>query len=94
MKADVLNPFPAISICTKYKSGDEILRSFPFNLCDEKLQPVYREMKGWNVNLDNCTKVSDLPDALAGYIRFIEDEVGLPVDIVSIGPDRLQTLQR
>ena len=94
MKADVLNPFPSISICTEYKSGDEILRSFPFNLCDEKLHPVYSEMKGWNVNLDNCTNVSDLPGALAGYIRFIEDEVGLPVDIVSIGPDRLQTLQR
>jgi len=94
MKADVLNPFTAINVCTGYKSGDEILKSFPFDLNDENLQPVYREMKGWNVNLENCTKVSDIPANLAGYIRFIEDSAGLPVDIVSIGPDRLQTLER
>ena len=94
MKADVLNPFPSISICTEYKSGDEITTSFPFDLCDETLQPVLREMKGWNSNLDNCKEIAEIPGALADYIRFIENEVGLPVDILSIGPDRLQTLQR
>ncbi|MEI6681965.1 MAG: adenylosuccinate synthase [Bacteroidota bacterium] len=94
MKADVLNPFLSINVCTGYKSGDELLESFPFELDDQKLQPVYRKMEGWNADLGKCNQVSDIPDALAAYIRYIENEVGLPVDIVSIGPDRLQTLER
>ncbi|MEI7663403.1 MAG: adenylosuccinate synthase [Bacteroidota bacterium] len=94
MKADVLNPFAEISVCTGYQSGETILENFPFDLTDNDRQPVYREMKGWDSALGNCTRVSDIPDSLAGYIRFIEDETNLPVDIVSIGPDRLQTLQR
>jgi len=94
MKADVLNPFPSINICTGYQSGGQLLESFPFELDDQKLQPVYSKMEGWNADLGNCSQVSDIPDALATYIQYIEKEVGLPVDIVSIGPDRLQTLER
>ena len=94
MKADVLNPFPTVNICTDYQLGNEKLGSFPFNLSDENLKPVYREMEGWNSELDACTKVSDIPAALAEYIKFIEDETGVPVDILSIGPDRLQTIER
>ena len=94
MKADVLNPFPTVNICTDYQLGDDKLKSFPFNLSDENLKPVYKEMKGWNSELDACTKVSDIPVALAEYIKFIEEETGVPVDILSIGPDRLQTLER
>ena len=94
MKADVLNAFPAIKICTGYQTGNSILPGFPFDLSDDQIQPFYLEMKGWNTTLDGCTTVSDIPDELAEYIKFIENEVGLPIDIVSIGPDRLQTLQR
>jgi adenylosuccinate synthase len=94
MKADVLNPFPAIKICTNYQSDGLNLPGFPFDLSDEKIQPEYKEMKGWDTTLDGCTSVNDIPEALAEYIRFVENEVGLPVDTVSIGPDRLQTLQR
>lgn len=94
MKADVLNPFPEINVCTGYLLDNEIVEGFPFDIRDEKLQPVYREMKGWNTNLDGCTSFSDLPGQLAEYIRFLENETGLPVQIVSVGPDRLQTLQR
>jgi len=94
MKADVLNPFTSIKICTHYSLDGETLNSFPFDLCDEKLGLVYREMKGWDVPLSECTNVTDLPAALAEYVMFIENQVGLPIDIVSIGPDRVQTLQR
>lgn len=94
MKADVLNPFPEIKICTGYRREGEQLPGFPFDLCDEKIQPGYRNMKGWASPLDGCTAADDMPDALEEYIRFVENEVGLPVGIVSIGPDRLQTLQR
>jgi adenylosuccinate synthase len=94
MKADVLNAFPRIKICTDYRLGSEILKSFPFDLCDKHLQPVYEEMPGWNADLNSCETITDIPDALAEYIKFIENQVGLAVDIVSIGPDRIQTLQR
>lgn len=94
MKADVLNPFPAIKICTGYQKNDEVLSGFPFDLSDQKIQPVYKEMKGWDTTLDGCTTVSDIPGALAEYVKFVENEVGLPVCTISIGPDRLQTLQR
>ena len=94
MKADVLNPFPEINICTDYRKDNEILPGFPFDLSDETIQPVYIGMKGWNTALDGCTTVAEIPGQLADYIKFIENEVGLPVDTVSIGPDRLQTLQR
>ncbi|MDP1622617.1 MAG: adenylosuccinate synthase [Bacteroidales bacterium] len=94
MKADVLDPFPEINICTGYSIEKEILQGFPFDLSDENIHPVYERMSGWNRSLDGCKAMDDIPDALAEYIRFIEKNVGLPVDIVSIGPDRLQTLQR
>jgi len=94
MKADVLNPFPSVKICTEYRMGNEIADSFPFDLCHEDLHPVYKEMQGWSAALDECKTVTDIPVALADYVKFIEAEVGLPIDIVSIGPDRVQTLQR
>lgn len=94
MKADVLNPFPEIKICTGYRSGDELLSGFPFDLCDEAIHPEYLQKAGWNTGLEGCTAIKDIPGALADYIKFIENEVGLPVEIVSIGPDRLQTLQK
>ena len=94
MKADVLDPFPSINVCTGYTKDNEIIQGFPFDLCDEQIHPVYTEMNGWNSTLDGCTSVKDIPGALAAYIKFIENEAGLPVDIVSVGPDRLQTLLR
>jgi len=94
MKADVLNPFQTIKICTDYSLGNQILKNFPFDLEDKDLQPVYRDMTGWNVSLDNCKTVGDIPGAFSDYVKFIENEAGLPVDIISIGPDRVQTLQR
>jgi adenylosuccinate synthase len=94
MKADVLNPFPVIKICTDYQKDHVKLSGFPFELSDDNIVPVYREMKGWNTALDGCSNVDDMPAELAEYVKFIENEVGLPIDIVSVGPDRLQTLQR
>jgi len=94
MKADVLNPFPEIKICTAYRNGDEILSGFPFDLCDENIKPEYQVKPGWSTSLEGCTAISNIPAELADYVKFIENEAGLPIEIVSIGPDRLQTLQR
>ncbi|MCX6266177.1 MAG: adenylosuccinate synthase [Bacteroidetes bacterium] len=94
MKADVLNPFPEIKICTDYQKNNEILSGFPFDLSGSAFQPVYKQMTGWNTSLEGCTTADEIPVDLSEYIKFIEKETGLPIDILSIGPDRLQTLQR
>jgi adenylosuccinate synthase len=94
MKADVLDNFPTIRVCTHYLSGEERVETIPFELSDAGLVPEYSELKGWNTSLQPLKEVAELPDALKEYIRFIETSVGLPVDIVSTGPDRTQTLFR
>jgi len=85
MKADVLNTFEKIRICSKYKTGGKTTDEFPFELSDETLEPVYQEMNGWNQSLEGI---------LSDYIRYIEKETGIPVEMVSVGPDRTQTLMQ
>jgi adenylosuccinate synthase len=94
MKADVLNSFGKIKACTKYKTGGEIHEEFPFELSTADLEPVYQEMEGWNTPLDKVSSYDTLPSQLAAYIRFIEKDAGLPIEMVSIGPDRVQTLKK
>lgn len=94
MKADVMNTFEKIRICCQYQTGGQVRNEFPFELSDDALTPVYQELKGWNCSLDNITSFGELPDPFTEYIRFIEDETETPVNMVSIGPDRVQTLKR
>ncbi len=94
MKADVMNPFEKLSVCTSYRESGKLLNSYPFELSSEGLEPLYTEMEGWNTSLDARNSIADLPLPLKNYIKFIEDFVELPIDTVSIGPDRLETLQR
>ena len=94
MKADVLNTFEKIKVCSNYKIGGEVRDEFPFELSDDTLEPVYQELNGWNVPLNSIQSFEMLPDQLSEYIRFIEKETGIPVEMVSIGPDRVQTLKK
>jgi adenylosuccinate synthase len=94
MKADVMNTFEKIYVCTEYKTGGQVTDEFPFELADTTLEPVYKEMEGWNQQLDKVKSINELPEKLTEYIRFIEKETGVPVEIVSVGPDRTQTLKR
>lgn len=94
MKADVLNTFEKIKVCSNYKIGGEVRDEFPFELSDDTLEPVYQELNGWNVPLNSIQSFDMLPDQLSEYIRFIEKETGIPVEIVSVGPDRIQTLKK
>jgi adenylosuccinate synthase len=94
MKADVMNTFGKIKVCTGYKTGGKTTEEFPFELSDKTLEPVYLEMNGWNSSLENVKSFSDLPKAFTDYIKFIEKETGVPVEIVSLGPDRTQTLRK
>ncbi len=91
MKTDVLDTFDTIKICTAYKVNGELTDQMPFDLT-EKVEPVYTEMKGWETDLTKFTSGDKLPGELKEYIRFIEEETGVPISVVSVGPDREQTL--
>ncbi|MCX7636987.1 MAG: adenylosuccinate synthase [Cyclobacteriaceae bacterium] len=95
MKADVLSVFPMLKVCTHYRLDDGTETDvMPYNLAYGKVTPVYRELKGWNVSLSSLSNGKSLPAELENYIRFIEEHLGLPVVLVSTGPDRTQTFYR
>lgn len=94
MKADVLSAFSTIKVCTKYKLSDGTVTDIvPYELVNEKITPIYTEMKGWNSELKGLSE-EHLPAALHDYIRFVEAELQVPITIVSTGPDRTQTIRR
>lgn len=92
-KGDVLSHFETIKAATAYKIGDEITEEFPFEL-PENLEPVYTEIPGWNCDLTGLKSEDDFPEELNNYISFLENELEVPVKIVSVGPDRDQTIVR
>lgn len=94
MKADVLSIFQTIKICTKYQLMDGTLTEFlPYELVNEKIIPIYTEMKGWQIPLTGI-KEENMPVELSDYISFLERELQVPITIVSTGPDRTQTIIR
>ncbi|MCD4746056.1 MAG: adenylosuccinate synthase [Bacteroidales bacterium] len=93
-KADVLNHFENINISTKYKYNNDIIDYIPFELPDEKLNPDYNILKGWNTSIDNITSFDNIPAELSDYINFIEHQVGIPIKIISVGPDRKQIIRK
>lgn len=93
MKADVLNGFETINICTEYKLKDGSKSDQLFsNGTAEETEPVYVQMKGWNCSLHEVTTYEDFPDALKSYVSFLEDELQVPIKMISVGPDRKQTI--
>ncbi len=94
MKADVLSQFEKIKVCTAYKIGSDISTAFPYDYEAEGAAPVYEELDGWNSDLTAIENESSFPKALKDYIAFIEAAVNVPVSIVSVGPNRNQTIIR
>ncbi|MHC5310806.1 adenylosuccinate synthase [Myroides sp. LJL116] len=92
MKADVLSGFDTLEVCTKYLYKGEEIDHLPYNIEPQNIQPIYQQIKGWNQDLTKMTSFDQLPEELKHYISFIEKEVGVPVKIVSVGPDRTQTI--
>lgn len=94
MKADVLNIFKTIKVCTKYKLSDgSITETVPYELVNEKIEPIYTEVNGWNTSLENITN-DHMPVELADYIRLLETALNVPITLLSTGPDRKQTIHR
>ena len=90
-KADVLDTFDTIKVATAYEINGEITNEFPYEF-EGDVKPIYKEIKAWNEPIINASSIDDLPLKLKEYIAYIEKEVGVPIRIVSIGPDRKQTL--
>ena len=94
MKSDVLDNFETVKACVAYKlKSGEVIDYFPFDV-DEDVEPVYKELPGWNADLTKMTSESQFPKAFKDYIAFIEKELKTPIKIVSVGPDREQTIER
>jgi adenylosuccinate synthase len=93
MKSDVLDNFDSIEVCTKYKINGQLTEDFPYEL-DEDVEPVYESLPGWNKPLTGVTSESSFPAELSNYIKFIETKLHVPITIVSVGPDRSQTILR
>ncbi len=91
MKADVLSSFDTIKICVGYEIEGEVVEQFPFELNDE-VKPIYVELPGWKTDLTKIKDQNEFPEELNNYINFIEEEMGIPVSIASVGPNREQTI--
>lgn len=93
MKSDVLDGFDTVKACVAYKINGEETDRFPFDIT-EGIEPVYVEMPGWKTPLSKMTSESEFPEEFNAYISFLEEELGVPIKIVSVGPDREQTILR
>ena len=93
MKSDVLDGFSEIKACTAYRVNGEETRDFPFSI-DAGIEPVYTTIPGCNTPLSNMRAYDELPDAFKAYVRFLEEELATPITIISVGPDRTETIIR
>ena len=94
MKADVLSGFKSLKVCTAYNYKGNVIHHFPYNVEPENITPIYTEFEGWKEDLTEMNNESILPNALNTYIDFLEKELQIPIKIVSVGPDRKQTIFR
>ncbi len=92
MKADVLSGFDHIKVCTHYKINGEVIDYLPFDINDVEITPVYEELKGWKTDLTQLQSFADAPAELKSYVDYLEKALEVPITVVSVGPDRKQTL--
>ena len=92
MKADVLGEFDEVKVCTHYMHNGEKIDYLPYGINPDEVQPVYKSFEGWPGDLTGLRKKENIPASLNAYVKMVEDEVGVKVSILSVGPDREQTL--
>ncbi|MCE2743065.1 MAG: adenylosuccinate synthetase [Fluviicola sp.] len=93
MKSDVLDCFETINVCTHYIINGEKMDYFPYDVNDVEVTPVLEEVKAWNTDLTKLTSYNDAPKELKDYVTYLERILEVPITIVSVGPDRTQTLE-
>lgn len=93
MKSDVLDAFETIKACVAYKIDGEEVTEFPYEISD-RIEPVYVELPGWKCNMTKMSDEDEFPEEFNAYLSFLEEELEVPIKIVSVGPDREQTIIR
>lgn len=94
MKGDVLSGFETLKVCTEYNYKGEKIDHLPYNIEPENVSPIYVEKKGWKADLTGMTSYDELPSELKEYVEFIEKFVEVPIKVISVGPDRTQTIHK
>lgn len=94
MKADVLDGFDTIKVCTHYNLDGEKIDYMPYDIVSTEVKPIYKELPGWKTDLTKLSSIDEIPAELNNYIEYLEQELHVPITIVSVGPDRKQTLMR
>lgn len=94
MKGDVLSGFETLKVCTEYDYKGEKIDHLPYNIEPENVSPIYVEKKGWKADLTGMTSYDELPSELKEYVEFIEKFVEVPIKVISVGPDRTQTIHK
>jgi len=89
-----MDSFDRIKIATTYKVNGKEQSLLPYDVQDGQIEPVYREFAGWKRDLSAVVREEELPFEFMNYIRFIEKETGVPISMISLGPDRAQTIIR
>jgi adenylosuccinate synthase len=92
MKADVLSVFDTIRVCTHYEIDGTVVDYLPFDIVDQEITPIYSDLPGWNCDLTQLQSMAEAPEALKEYVAYLEKELEVPITVVSVGPDRKQTL--
>ena len=94
MKGDVLSGFTTIKACTAYQTDQGIMDYLPYDIATENIKPLYEELPGWEEDLTQMTDRNNFPENFKNYISYLESALETPIKIVSVGPDRKQTLFR
>jgi adenylosuccinate synthase len=94
MKGDVLSGFDHLKVCTAYNYKGDIISHLPYNIEEQNVTPIYTELKGWQADLTAMNSADELPKEFNDYVAFLENELQIPITIVSVGPDRKQTIIR
>ena len=92
MKSDVLSGFKTIKVCTSYEYRGSEIDYLPYDIGDDSLKPIYKEFEGWDEDITGLRDFNSLPKNLKNYISYLEKELEIPIAIISVGPDRLQTI--
>jgi len=94
MKSDILSIFNKIKVCTHYLVNGEKVSDFPFDVNDIEIIPFYEEIDGWNCDLTKLSDYKDAPQELKNYVSYLENQLRVPINVISVGPDRTQTLSK